>query len=153
MVKETKYILGASALVVAYLLWKKKKEGKKISSPYRMINTDTSKAKKGTKIFSYSYNGNVGMNTARLLTDIKNNLSNEQLKEKYVIRIQNGISYIDAFIQNDSNFKIEDLNALSITVYSNLKNILTASIPINNLEMLSNVVGVTNIEIATKVRF
>lgn len=68
-------------------------------------------------------------------------------------RLVNGVEMIDAFIEIDNNGVIEDLKSIGVIINCEFDGFVTAQIPVNMLEKVSSMTGVSNVEISKLMEF
>ena len=68
-------------------------------------------------------------------------------------RLVNGVEMIDAFIEIDNKGVIEDLKSIGVIINCEFDGFVTAQIPVNLLEKVSSMTGVSNVEISKLMEF
>ena len=68
-------------------------------------------------------------------------------------RMVNGVEMVDAFIEVADNGVIEELKKRGVIVNSTFDGFVTSQIPVNLLETISSMTGVTNVEISKLMEF
>lgn len=97
----------------------------------------------------------VSPSTAFLMLDLRkidaSKLSEEQLIEKYALIKKDGKIYANSFITIKSDFDTDQLSNSGVLIGTKKGNIITALIPINQLEALTNNPNINYIQIGEKV--
>jgi minor extracellular serine protease Vpr len=97
----------------------------------------------------------VSPSTAFLMLDLRKadatKLSEEQLIEKYALIKKDGKVYANSFITIKNDFDANELNKQGVLIGINKGNIITALIPINQLELLTENPNINYIQIGEKV--
>lgn len=140
-----KYILLSIFLIInTFAVWGQRQLSPNPKAPIK-IETSNKDAIRG-----------ISPTTAFLILDLKKDddrkLSEEQLIEKYALIKKDGIIYANSFITIESDYEINNLKNYGVLTNTQNKNILTALIPIDKLELLSTNTKVLYIQIGEKVK-
>jgi len=95
---------------------------------------------------------NSSINTSLLISDYNQNKDIKLLEKKYSLNKANQEYFVDAFIKTNNQIDINNLKSFGVLIFSEIKNIFIARIPISNLENILKLEGIINIEIATVVK-
>lgn len=79
-------------------------------------------------------------------------LSQAQLRRNFVLRTVHQVTYVNAFLHLNEDADLAKIKALGVYIDSDFGNIVTARIPVDKLETLSQLTDVKYVEIGTPVR-
>ncbi len=101
--------------------------------------------------------GKISAHTAYFLSSIKNTDANDKasmskLKKQFLISETQDESYISAFIKLEDNADLSLLESMGVKINTELKNIVTAQIPVSKLEEITLLQSVKRLEIASPVQ-
>jgi minor extracellular serine protease Vpr len=102
-------------------------------------------------ISGYAGNIKISPNTAHFLTVLKENNLTKMNKQFYIKRIDN-VNYINAFIRLGSQGNKQSLTNLGVQINSVIGDVVTARIPVQNLDSVSTLASVKYIQVGTKVK-
>ena len=95
---------------------------------------------------------NASINTSLLIYDYNQKKDTKILEKKYDLIKINQEYFVDAFIKSNNQIDVENLKSIGVKIFSEIKNIFTARIPLNSLENILDLEGVINIDIAKIVK-
>lgn len=100
--------------------------------------------------FSIAGNGKVSPNTAHLLQLLKEKKT-DQIQQQFSVREVNNSSYINAFIELSDQVDSASLTNLGVRINSHFGKIITARIPVQSVQSVSELASVKYIQIGTKI--
>tara|TARA_B110000459_G_C16603201_1_gene492184 strand:+ start:125 stop:2509 length:2385 start_codon:yes stop_codon:yes gene_type:complete len=95
---------------------------------------------------------NASINTSILIYDYNQKKDTKILEKKYGLIKINQEYFVDAFIKSNNQIDVENLKSIGVKIFSEIKNIFTARIPLNSLENILDLEGVINVDIAKIVK-
>jgi len=81
-----------------------------------------------------------------------NGKTTEKLKFRYAINTINGIDYLSLLAKTNSDFNYNDLEQNGIIIGSKINNIVSLKYPLNQLNLIYNVSGISILQVSGKVK-
>jgi len=94
--------------------------------------------------------GKLSPNTQHFISLLKENKT-EQLKKQYRVKEIKNTAYVNVFIFLNDNADVLSLTDLGVKFNSLFNNVVTAQVPVNNIEAVSKLSSVKYVQIGTKV--